>query len=80
MHFEVFSFGLHAPLEKCPFQMRKGIITDLCFAMCLVLWWGSSYTGLPVQSEVPNEGYYRNSFISGLDDKWAFAKAFSVNF
>ena len=31
-------------------------------------------------SEVPNEGYYRNPFISSLDDKWACAKVFSVNF
>ena len=31
-------------------------------------------------TEVPNEGYYRNPFISSLDDKWACAKVFSVNF
>ena len=32
------------------------------------------------KAEVPNEGYYRNPFISSLDDKWACAKVFSVNF
>ena len=31
-------------------------------------------------SGVPNERYYRNPFISNLDDKWACAKVFSVNF
>ena len=35
---------------------------------------------LHVSTEVPNEGYYRNPFISSLDDKWACAKVFSVNF
>ena len=33
-----------------------------------------------IKSGVPNERYYRNPFISNLDDKWACAKVFSVNF